>query len=305
MPEASATSPAAIPSSDYGNPNPNPEWLQIDWSRHLHRVQLPGVEAEYVDIGQGEPLLFVHGLSGSWHNWLETLPHVARTHRAIALALPGFGSCPMPSWPIDMHAYGRFVHDFCEKLGIARAAALVGHSMGGLIATEAALSDPSRFDRLVLVAAAGLINTWRPRERGLLTAFAWDAGGAFVGRLASTIVRRPGTRYLTFRTFMHSPNELRPELLWEQVNSAVPCAGFGDSMRTLIEYDARDRLAEIDLPTLIVWGADDLVIPVGAAHSYKRRLPGSRLEIFDGTGHVPQLERPGRFNALLDDFLVS
>lgn len=296
-------SPPVTSSSDYGNPDP--EWLRIDWGRHLHRIELPGVEAEYVEIGEGEPLLFVHGISGSWHNWLETLPHAGRTHRAIALGLPGFGGCPMPSWPIDMHSYGRFVHDFCEKLGIERAAALVGHSMGGLIAAEAVLSGPRRFDRLVLVSAAGLMNTWRPRERGMLTAFAWDVGGASVGRLASTIVRRPGTRYLTFRTFMHSPNELRPELLWEQVNSAVPCTGFSDAMRTAIEYDARDRLAEIDIPTLIVWGAEDLIIPVGAAHSYKRRLPSARLEVFEETGHIPQLEQPARFNALLDEFLAS
>jgi pimeloyl-ACP methyl ester carboxylesterase len=303
MPRATATSPPATFSSDYGNPNP--EWPQIDWSRHLRRVELPGVEAEYVEIGDGEPLLFVHGISGSWHNWLETLPHVGRTHRAIALGLPGFGSCPMPSWPIDMHAYGRFVHDFCEKLGIHRAAALVGHSMGGLIAAEAVLSGPRRFDRLALVSPAGLVNTWRPRERGTLTALAWDVGGAYVGRLASAIVRRPGTRYLTFRAFVHSPNELRPELLWEQLNAGVPCAGFADALRTAIEYDARERLAEIDIPTLIVWGSDDLIIPVRAAHSYKRRLPGARLEVFEETGHVPQLERPARFNALLDKFLTA
>ena len=300
MPEATATL-AGSATSDYGNSNP--EWLQIDWSRHLHRVELPGTEVDYVEIGEGEPIVFVHGISGSWHNWLENLPHFARTHRAIALNLPGFGSCPMPSWPIDMHSYGRFVHDFCEKLGIDRAAALVGNSLGGLIAAEAVMSGPKRFERLVLVSAAGLINTWRPRERGLITALAWDTGAAHVGGLASTLVRRRGTRYLTFRAFIRHPNKLRPELLWEQVNSGVPCGGFSDALRTAIEYDARDRLAEIDIPTLLVWGSDDLIIPVHAGHSYERRIPGSRLEIFDDTGHVPQLERPARFNALLDEFL--
>ena len=107
-----------FPASDYGNPDP--EWLKIDWREHLHRVELPGAEVNYAEIGEGEPILFVHGLGGCWRNWLENLPHFGRTHRAIALDLPGFGDSPMPSWPIDMPAYGRLIHDFCEKLGIDR-----------------------------------------------------------------------------------------------------------------------------------------------------------------------------------------
>ena len=67
---------------------------------------------------KGEPIVFIHGISSSWQAWLENLPHFGRTHRAIALDLPGFGASPMPSWPIDMHAYGRLVLDFCEKLGV-------------------------------------------------------------------------------------------------------------------------------------------------------------------------------------------
>jgi pimeloyl-ACP methyl ester carboxylesterase len=292
----------SVPAPSYGNPDP--DWLKIDWSRHMHQVELPGSEVSYVEIGEGKPIVFVHGISGSWQNWLENLPHLSHSHRAIALDLPGFGGSPMPSWSIDMHAYGRLIHDFCEKIGVDRGAALVGNSMGGLIATEAAIVSPDRFDRLVLVSAAGLINTWRPRERGIATALAWDTGGPIVARLASTLVRRPGTRLLTFRSFVRYPNQLRPELLWEQLNSGVPCPGFSDALRTAIEYDARDRLAEIEIPTLLVWGSDDLVIPVAAGHSYARRIPGARLEIFEDTGHVPQLERPARFNALLDEFLA-
>ena len=99
----------------------DPEWLRIDWRQHLHRVELPGASVNYVEIGEGEPIVFVHGISGCWQNWLENLPHFGRGHRAIALDLPGFGASPMPSWPIDMPAYGRLLHDFCEKLGIDAA----------------------------------------------------------------------------------------------------------------------------------------------------------------------------------------
>lgn len=303
MPEVATSGTVSAPAPGYGNPDP--DWLEIDWRRHLHRVELPGAQVSYVEIGEGKPVVFVHGISGSWQNWLENLPHLSRTHRAIALDLPGFGCSPMPSWSIDMQGYGRLVHDFCEKIGVEGGAALVGNSMGGLIATEAVLASHGRFDWLVLVSAAGLVNTWRPRERGVATALAWDTGGPHVARIASTLVRRRGTRYLTFRAFMRYPNRLRPELLWEQLSSGVPCPGFSDALRTAIEYDARDRLAEIDIPTLLVWGSEDVVIPARAGYSYERRIPGATLEIFEETGHVPQLERPARFNSLLTEFLAD
>jgi pimeloyl-ACP methyl ester carboxylesterase len=277
---------------DYGNPDP--EWLKIDWRAHLHRVRLPGGEVTYAEIGEGEPIIFVHGISGSWQNWLENLPHFGRGHRAIALDLPGFGASPMPSWPIDMPAYGRLLHDFCEKLGVANGVTLVGNSMGGLVAAEAVLTEPRRFARLVLVSAAGFINTWLPHERGHAT----------FGAAARFFVTHRRVRWLMFRFAIRYPGRLRKELLWEQMASGVPCPGFADALDAVIEYDARDRLEEIQIPTMIVWGTDDWVIPSAAAVSYNRRIPHSRLEIFEHTGHVPQMERPERFNAVLEEFLA-
>jgi len=287
---------------DYGNPDP--DWLKVDWRPHLHRVELPGAEVNYVEIGEGEPIVFVHGITSSWQAWLENLPHFGRAHRAIALDLPGFGASPMPSWTIDMPAYGRMLLDFCEKLGLENAT-LVGNSMGGLVAAEAVLSAPGRFNRLVLVSAAGFINTWLPHERSAATSKAWDTFGRPFGAAARFFVTHRRARYLMFRFAIRYPNRLRKELLWEQMASGVPCPGFADALDAVIEYDARDRLEEIEIPTMILWGTDDWVIPSVAAHSYHRRIPHSRLEIFEHTGHVPQMERPARFNALLDDFLES
>jgi pimeloyl-ACP methyl ester carboxylesterase len=287
---------------DYGNPNP--EWMGIDWRPYVHQVDLPGATVNYAEIGEGEPIVFVHGISGSWQNWLENLPHFGRNHRAIALDLPGFGGSPMPSWTIDMYAYGRLLHDFCEKLGL-EGATLVGNSMGGLVAAEAVLSAQQRYERLVLVSAAGLINTWLPHERGRATSHAWGTFGPRFGAAARVVVSRRLTRYLMFRFFIRHPGRLRKELLWEQMTSGLPAAGFADSLDAVIEYDARDRLEEIEIPTLIVWGFDDWVISAMAALSYHRRIPHSRLEIFERTGHVPQLERPARFNRVLDEFLTD
>jgi pimeloyl-ACP methyl ester carboxylesterase len=289
------------PADDYGNPDP--DWLKIDWRAHLHRLRLPGAEVNYAEIGEGPPIIFVHGISGSWQNWLENLPHFGRGHRAIALDLPGFGASPMPSWTIDMHAYGRLLHDFCEKLDLDGGVTLVGNSMGGLVAAEAALSAPERYGRLVLVSAAGFINTWLPHERGKATSRAWNTFGRPFGSAARFFVTHRRTRYLMFRFAIRHPNRLRKELLWEQMASGLPCPGFADALDAVIEYDARDRLEEIEIPVMIVWGTEDWVIPSIAAHSYQRRIPHSQLAIFEDTGHVPQLERPARFNALLDDFL--
>jgi len=290
--------------SDERYGNPDPEWLKIDWRPHLRRVELPGAEVVYAEIGEGEPLLFVHGITSSWQAWLENMPHfAAQGRRVIALDLPGFGASPMPSWPIEMPAYGRLLHDFCEKLGLERGVSVVGNSMGGLVAAEAVLSGPPRFERLMLVSAAGLINTWLPRPRAVVTAGAWNALGGTFGSASRFFVTHRRARYAMFRFAIRDPGRLRKELLWEQLAHGVPCPGFTEALLAVLEYDARERLAEIQIPVAIVWGTDDRVIPPAAAHSYHRRIPHSTLEILERTGHVPQLERPARFNRLLEELL--
>lgn len=290
-----------FPASDYGNPDP--EWLKIDWREHLHRVQLPGAEVNYAEIGEGEPILFVHGLGGCWRNWLENLPHFGRSHRAIALDLPGFGESPLPSWPIDMPAYGRLLHDFCEKLGIDRVAALVGNSMGGFVSTEAAIERPSRFERLVLVSAAGISFAEAAGRRAEAAVSLFEAGMAFLGGPRRLWVNRPRGRQFAFGRVFHYPNRVRPELLREQMEPGLGAPGFADAIRAISGYDTRHRLPEIEIPTLVVWGLKDQVVPVEAAIGYHRLIPESRMELFERTGHVPQMERPIRFNALLEEFL--
>jgi pimeloyl-ACP methyl ester carboxylesterase len=303
MPEAVLSDPVVFPASDYGNPDP--EWLKIDWREHLRRVELPGAEVNYAEIGEGEPILFVHGLAGCWRNWLENLPHFGRTHRAIALDLPGFGASPMPSWPIDMPAYGRLIHDFCEKLGIDRVAALVGNSMGGFVSTEAAIERPSRFERLVLVSAAGI--SFAEAQGREATAFlrSVEAAAVLTGRPSVHFLSRPRSRRIGFSRLVSYPNRLRAELLWEQIEPGIGAPGVAAAVRAIAGYDTRDRLPEIELPTMVVWGLRDRIVPVEAAIGYRRLIPDSRMEIFERTGHLPQLERPARFNALLDEFLES
>lgn len=283
----------------------DPEWLKVDWQRHRRQIDVVGARVNYVELGEGPPVVFVHGLSGAWQNWLENIPHLARDHRVIALDLPGFGASPMPPWEISIPAYGAFLRDFCEKLGIDHAT-LVGNSMGGFIATEVAISEADRVDKLVLVSAAGI--TWARARHEPMAAFAriGRAAAPLAFRFQLSGIRRPRLRQAAFRGVFHDPNSLRRELLWENMVPALEAQAFYDAMTTLVGYDIRDRLADIEDPTLIVWGRNDRVVPVPAALSYERRIgDNADLHIFDRTGHVPQLERPVRFNRLLDRFLAS
>jgi len=296
--------PATPPDGPDPYGNPDPEWLRIDWREHLRQIDVVGASANYVEMGEGPPLLFIHGLSGCWQNWLENIPHFARSHRVVALDLPGFGASPMPPWQVTIPAYGRFVRDFCERLGIDRCS-VVGNSMGGFIASEVAITEPERVDDLTLVSAAGITWARARKEPAEMLARVGRAAAPLVLRLELSAIRRPNIRDLAFRGVFHDPNTISRELLWENVVPAFESPGYFDAMRNLVGYDIRDRLEEIGVPTMIIWGRKDRVVPVPAAFSYKKRIgQNAELVIFDDCGHVPQMERPVRFNRVVEKFLA-
>lgn len=286
----------------YGNPDP--EWLRIDWREHLRRIELPGAPVNYVEIGEGPALVFVHGLSGCWQNWLENIPHFARSHRVLALDLPGFGASPMPSWEISIRSYGRLVHDFCEVLGAGRVA-LVGNSMGGFISAEVAISEPARVEKLVLVSAAGISHA-RMHTKPAETAARMAAAMAPFGfRYREHALRRSRLRQYALRSLFWDPSGIEREFLWEVIHQGITGPGFVDAIRGLAGYDFLHQLPEIDVETLIVWGRNDQVVPPNDALGYAQRLPNSQLVVFDRCGHLPMAERPVRFNRVLDEFLAE
>ncbi|TML06988.1 MAG: alpha/beta hydrolase, partial [Actinobacteria bacterium] len=117
--------------------------------------QVAGAPVNVIDLGEGDPMVFIHGLSGAWVNWLENLPHFAREHRVIAMDLPGFGHSPMPTEQISIAGYGQIVDELLDALGIDRAV-IVGNSMGGFIGAEVAIQFSTRVEKLVLISAAGI-----------------------------------------------------------------------------------------------------------------------------------------------------
>ena len=270
-------------------------------------MTIDGRRVNVVDLGSGSPVVFIHGLSGSWQNWLEQLPVFAREHRVIAFDLPGFGESEMPREKITISGYGRFVEAVLDELG-ASSAAVVGNSMGGFIGIELAIRFPERVERLALVSAAGLSVEYLRNERALSVLSTLDARlSAYSGWLASrsdALARRPGARRMIFGIVAHRPDLLPGPLVAEQVRgSGKP--GFVPALDALTDYPIRDRLGEIACPTLIVWGSEDKLVPARDADEFARLIPNSRKVVWPETGHVAMLERPAAFNALLEAFLTE
>ncbi len=287
----------------YANPEPEPEWLRIRWREHLRTMTVGGAELNYVDVGDGPSvLLFVHGLSGSWQNWLEQIPHFARSHRVLALDLPGFGASPMPSWPLSIEAYGSLLFDFCQAAEVNRCT-VVGNSMGGFVAAEAVSREQELFERMVLVSAAGVSHA-EMRKGPAAVIGRMAAATAPIGlKLQQRALLRPGLRRVAFQQVVQHPLSLRRELLWEQFVHGAAKPGFLPALTTLVGYDLLDRLDDVELTTLIIWGREDRIVPSEDAAGYSRRLRNSRTIIYGDTGHLPQLERPVRFNRDLEGFL--
>jgi pimeloyl-ACP methyl ester carboxylesterase len=332
--------PTATEGPDpYGNPDP--EWLEIDWRQFLHTINVPpassalepshallpapdgaapehpgaagsakGTTVHYTEMGPPADeqhrlaLVFVHGLGGCWQNWLEQIPEFAARHRVIAVDLPGFGSSPEPEWEISIPNYGRLLRDFCDAIEV-RDCAVVGNSMGGFVAAEAVIGEPDRFERLALVSAAGVSSARMRREPTEVVARMLAAGAPYAFSLQERSFRRPRARAMAFRNIFRQPDRLRPELLWEFFAGGMRAEAFVDALGSLAGYDFQDRLEEVEMPTLIVWGRNDNVVPPGDALEYGRLLHNSRTVIFDECGHVPMAERPVRFNRVLEAFLAE
>lgn len=288
--------------SDYGRAA-TPSWREIDWSEHVRQMEVEGRAVRYVDLGEGDapPVVFVHGLGGNWQNWLENLPRVAQGRRALALDLPGFGASEMPTSKISISGYARTVDAWLERLGVGHVA-VVGNSMGGFIAAELAIRYPERVERLALVAAAGISSTNLKRRPTMTVARASAAIAALTASRSTAIIARERLRHVVISPVIRHPTLIASDLLFEVMQgSGKP--GFIDALDALTSYDFRDRIGEIRAPSLIVWGREDVLVPVEDADEFERLIPSSRQLVMDDTGHTPMLERPEHFNRCLVGFL--
>jgi pimeloyl-ACP methyl ester carboxylesterase len=284
-----------------------PDWRETDWSRELKQIDVDGLPVNYVDVGSGdeEPVVLVHGLGGQWQNWLENIPRLALDRRVVAMDLPGFGLTPEPEGEkISISGYGRCVNALCDKLGLGEID-LVGNSMGGYVAAEVAIQFPERVSRLVLVSAAGLSSA-ETLQAPILT----------FGRIATALATnsaarhrrlaaRPLTRHMSLALVARHPRLLKADLAYEGFFKGAGKPGFDGALRASLDYDFRDRLPDVKVPTLIVWGERDSIIPVRDADEFERLIEDSRKVVMKDTGHIPMAERPQAFNDVLVEFLAE
>jgi pimeloyl-ACP methyl ester carboxylesterase len=280
-------------------------WIDVDWPAVQRPLEVFGRRVNVLDTGGDlPPLLFLHGWSSNWQIFLLNIAAFMETHRCLAVDLPGFGASEMPSEPISIRGYAKTVDAVCDALGV-ECVTVVGNSMGGFIGAELALSFDTRVDRLVLVSAAGLSTEHLAQTPSVVLARLVTAGVPYTQRFQPAIVRRPRLRRAAMQWVVRYPEKLSVPLTQELVLSFGK-PGFVPALKALLEYSYRDRLAAIEIPVLIVWGRNDLLVPVEDAVLYQRLIgENARVEIFEDTGHAPMIERPSRFNSLLRGFLAE
>jgi pimeloyl-ACP methyl ester carboxylesterase len=280
-------------------------WLSVDWPALTRSVVVLGRRVNVVDTGGDDKpaLLFIHGLGGLWQNWLLNIPAFMGSHRVIAPDLPGFGRSEMPNGRISIQGFARMIDALCTELDIEDPV-VVGNSMGGFIGAELALAFPTRVRRLVLVSAAGLSVEHLKRQPILAAGRLVAVGTARTG-VKQLPMARPRLRRLALQLVVRYPERLSVPLSTELVAGAGT-DGFVGGLDAILGYKYRDRLPEIEVPVLIVWGRNDILIPVADADEYERLIgANAHAVIFEDTGHLPMLERPSRFNKLVADFIAG
>lgn len=289
---------------DYGV-SAEPDWRSVDWQDHLRQTQIAGRRVNYVDLGAGDatPIVFVHGLAGCWQVWLENLPYFARSRRVVALDLPGFGHSEPPADELSISGYGRVVDALCEQLGLDEVV-LAGNSMGGFVSIETALQFPRRVERLVLNSSVGFAIHDRRRSEVKWWAIVTGAATKWQAARLEEVVARPRLRELFFRDIVRHPERIAPDLLYE-ISTGNGKPAYRSAVEAFAEYDVRHRIEEIGVPTLIVWGKSDRLVPAGDADRFEEHIEHSTKLVMPDTGHYAMVERPRAFNAAVEEFLAG
>jgi pimeloyl-ACP methyl ester carboxylesterase len=272
-------------------------------------VVLHGHRVRFHRSGEGPVLVLLHGIAGTAETWAPVAAGLAGSHTVIAPDLLGHGASAKPRGDYSLGAYASGVRDLLVALGHERAT-VVGHSLGGGIAMQFAYQFPDRVERLALISSGGLGREVHPILRastlpGSELVLALLGGGwlrATGGAVAATLGRlglRAGEDLAGVAAGIAS------------LGDAAARGAFVQTARAAIDtggqrVSATDRLyLAAHLPTLIVWGERDPIIPAAHGEAAHAAIPGSRIEVFPGAGHFPHREDPVRFVSVLGDFVRS
>ncbi len=274
----------------------------------LHHVSIHGHEVGYRMEGAGQVLLLIHGIAGSSRAWREVMPALADRYTVIAPDLIGHGHSAKPLGDYSLGAYASGMRDLLGALGVERAS-IVGQSFGGGVALQLAYQHPECCERIVLVDSGGL-----GREVSWMLRLMTLPGSEYVMPvLFPSVVREKGNG-ISRMLHQRGVRMGRIAEMWSANASLTESANrraFVRTIRAVIDpggqaVSAMDRLyLAAQMPTLIVWGDQDAIIPVGHAYAAHEAIPGSRLEIIEGAGHFPHVETPEKFLDVLIDFLET
>jgi pimeloyl-ACP methyl ester carboxylesterase len=271
-------------------------------------ITLHGNHVSYRTAGDGpEVVVLVHGITGSADTWAEVIPALAEEFTVVAPDLLGHGHSAKPRGDYSLGAYASGVRDLVAALGHDHAT-IVGHSLGGGVAMQLAYQFPERCDRLVLVSSGGLGRDVHP----LLRAAALPGSEFVMPLVCATKLRDAGDAVwgALGRLGLNAGPDL--EEMWRGYASLADRdaqQAFVHTLRTIVDgggqrVSATDRLyLAAEVPSLIVWGEADRVIPVEHGIEAHEAIPGSRLVVFEGAGHFPHRSDPDRFIDALIDFV--
>jgi pimeloyl-ACP methyl ester carboxylesterase len=270
-------------------------------------IQLHGHRLSYRCGGSGPLLILIHGITNSSASWAPVLPLLERDFTVIAPDLLGHGESAKPRGDYSLGSFASLLRDFMLALGHERAT-VAGHSLGGGIAMQMAYQFPERVERLVLVSSGGLGRQVTPVLRAvalpgaelmlpLLASKALVNAGAAVGGWLGRLGLRTGTDIAEMAAGLASLQDIETR------------RAFVHTARSVIDVhgqrvDATDKLyLAAAVPTLIMWGDDDPIIPARHGIRAHELMPGSRLRIFEGAGHFPHHDDPAGFVTTLREFV--
>jgi pimeloyl-ACP methyl ester carboxylesterase len=276
------------------------------------RVQfrtIHGYRRAFVDVGSGPALLLIHGIGDSSSSFEHLIPVLARDHRVIAPDLLGHGRSDKPRADYSVAGYANAMRDLLAVLDVERVS-IVGHSLGGGVAMQFAYQYPHRCERVILVSSGGVCREVHP----ILRLAATPGAGFFLSLLSLRAVRAAGRMgAILAKGFDTDIGRDADDLL--RVYDTLPGhdarTAFFRTLRGAIDYRGQlitmlDRcyLAR-GMPTLLIWGARDAVIPIVHGRIAHDAMPGSKLEVFERSGHFPHRQEPERFLSVLRNFLAT
>lgn len=265
-------------------------------------VDIMGMRVHYRmegDPTDSTPLVLIHGTSSSLHTWDSIVPALRENRRILRMDLPGFGlTGPSPDRVYGMERYHRFLDSLFERLDI-RQCILGGNSLGGLIAWTYALHDSVRVKGLVLIDAAGYPKGKEEGNIGFKLAAMPGVGRTLSKFTPKILIRKSLEGSYGDPSKINEPMVDRYyDLLLREGNREAVIDMFGSRKPA-----AYEQIATIRMPTLIIWGDQDRLIDVSNATRFHQDIPGSRLLVIKGSGHVPMEESPKEVIGAVMDFL--